>query len=150
MSEEFESPPSEADSEQEAGKIQRRSTLASFAFYLLVAPASMVADLSVYWSLISVSDGLDPVLAHLVSRPVGGLVCFFLNKHVTFLNMGRTSAARQMAKFWVVFGASYLLSTGLLALFVRVLNMDDLPAKLTAEATCVLFNYLSLRFWTFR
>ncbi len=130
--------------------MQERSTLVSFALYLLVAPASMLADLSVYWGLISIFDGFDPVLAHLVSRPVGGLVCFFLNKHVTFRNAGKASATRQMAKFWVVFGTSYLLSTGLLAFFVHVLSFGDFYAKLSAEAICVLFNYASLRFWTFR
>ncbi len=131
------------------GPKKEHSTFVSFALYVLVAPASLVADLSVFNLLHSVfSWGVVP--SHLISRPIGGLVCFYLNKHVTFQNKGKSSTKKELIKFWVVFGVSYLLSTGLLTFFDQVLNLGANPAKLLAEAICVLFNYISLRFWTFR
>lgn len=141
---------SESDPDSPAPRPRKEHpTLVSFCLYLLVAPGSLVADLSVFTLLTEWVD-LDAVIAHVISRPVGGLVCFYLNKFVTFQNKGDASEGQQMMRFWVVFGSSYLLSTGLLGIFVHLLHWNELAAKLTSEAICVLFNYVSLRFWTFR
>jgi putative flippase GtrA len=127
----------------------RLSTTASFVRYLLAGLATLGADLAVYRLLI---DGLAfaPLAANGVSRPVGGVVCFFLNKHWTFENRGRGSSVGQFVRFWCVFAMSFLLSEALLWGFYDLLHLESTLAKLAAEAIVVVFNYVCLRLWTFR
>lgn len=118
-----------------------------FARYLAVGLVSFGVDVSVFASLVS-GTGMDPLLAHLVSRPLGGLACFFLHRAWTFAATG--PVAGQLARFACVFGASLALTEGLLALAVRGLGMPAVGGKVLAEGTAVLFNFLALRFFTFR
>jgi len=119
-----------------------------FLRYLVVGAASAAVDFSVFKLL----DWLrvDPLLANPVSRPLGGLTCFLLNRSFTFRAAGRSPAAIQFTRFWCVFGASFLLTEGLLALLCKVLGMPGFPAKMLAEAIALLFNFLALKHWTFR
>lgn len=119
----------------------------AFPRYLLVGLASFATDFSIYASLTG-AFGVDPLIAHLVSRPLGGLTCFFLNRAWTFRAGGYV--VPQLARFWVVFGASLLLTEGLLALFYRGVGLPAIPAKALAEGIAVVFNFLALKHWTFQ
>ena len=85
-----------------------------------------------------------------ISRPLGGLVCFYANKHWTFGNRGRHRTSTQFIRFWCVFLMSLGLSEALIWLAHDVLEVGPRASKLSAEAICVAFNYLCLRLWTFR
>lgn len=118
-----------------------------FFRYLVVGLASFATDFSIYAGLTGPAR-LDPLVAHLVSRPVGGLVCFALNRAWTFRASG--AVVPQLARFWGVFGASLALTEGLLAVFSRGIGLPPVPAKALAEGIAVVFNFLALKHWTFR
>ncbi len=118
-----------------------------FVRYLAAGLGSLVTDFSVFTLLTGVA-GLDPLIAHLVSRPLGGLACFFLNRSWTFRSSGRVGG--QLLRFACVFGVSLLLTEALLALFCRGFELAPLPGKALAEALVVLFNFIALKHWTFR
>ncbi len=117
-----------------------------FLRYLMVGVASFATDFSVYGALTGAAR-VDPLIAHLVSRPLGALTCFFLNRAWTFRAAGRV--VPQLAKFWVVFGASLALTEGLLALFHRGAGLPPIPAKGLAEGIAVVFNFLALKHFAF-
>lgn len=118
-----------------------------FARYLAVGLASFGVDVSAFAALVS-GAGMDPLVAHLVSRPLGGLTCFVLHRAFTFGATG--PVARQLTRFACVFGASLALTEGLLALFTRGIGMPAVAGKVLAEGIAVLFNFLALRHFTFR
>jgi putative flippase GtrA len=115
--------------------------------YLTAGLASFGVDVAVFAALVA-GTGMDPLVAHLLSRPLGGLTCFFLHRTWTFASTG--PVAGPFARFVGVFGASFLLTAALLALFHRGFGMPAVPGKVLAEAIAVLFNFLALRHFTFR
>jgi len=118
-----------------------------FICYLAAGLVSFVTDFSVYTALTYLL-GLDPLVAHPISRPLGGITCFLMNKYWTFRAGG--SAAFQFLRFWCVFGVSLFLTEGLIALFCKVLDLPPWLGKLLAEGIAIVFNYLALKHWTFR
>ena len=117
--------------------------------YLLAGTASFSVDFSVYSALHHLA-GTDPLIAHLVSRPLGGVTCFLVNRIWTFRASGRGTAGLQFTKFWCVFAVSLFLTEALLALFVRGLSIHPDPAKVMAEGLVLIINFLCLKHWTFR
>lgn len=130
----------------------RISTLRSVTLYLLVGLLSFATDFSIYALLIDprVGVSLHPLVANCISRPLGGLVCFYANKYWTFGNRGEKPTSTQFVRFWCVFFMSLGLSEGVIWLLHDVLGAEGRVAKLCAEGICVTFNYLCLRLWTFR
>ena len=124
-------------------------TARSFTLYLLAGLGSLATDLAVFGTLHH-GLGCTEVVSHLVSRPAGGLACFFLNSKITFAHRDASDRRVEFLRFWVVFAASYALSTGLLWLIVDALHWTGILAKLVCEALILIFNYVCLRFWTFR
>ncbi len=122
--------------------------LRHFFKYSQVGLASLATDVGVY-SLLHVL-GVEPLLSNCVSRPAGGLVCFALNKYWTFGNRGRKRVEVQFLRFWCVFGVSLLLSQVFLGILYYVMGGDRYVAKLTAEGLVFVFNFLCLKYWTFR
>jgi putative flippase GtrA len=122
---------------------------AAFARYLLAGVASFTVDFSLY-TLLATALGADPLLANAISRPVGGLTCFFINRSWTFNAAGRNPFPLQILRFWCVFGASLLLTEGLIALFCKGWGLSAVPGKALAETIAVGFNFMALKYWTFR
>ena len=119
----------------------------AFVRYLVAGLGSFVTDFSVF-TLLAVPAGVDPLIAHLVSRPLGGLTCFYLNRTWTFRSSGPVPI--QMARFWCVFGVSLALTEGLLALFCKGIGLPPVPGKALAEGIALTLNFLALKHWTFR
>ncbi len=120
-----------------------------FLRYLLAGLASFATDYSVFLVLIDILR-LDEIPSHWISRPIGGVVCFLINRRWTFHAIDRGLLRVQIARFWLVWGMSYALTTGLLALFSKVVGLPAEAAKPLAEGLAVIFNFLCLKFWTFR
>lgn len=117
--------------------------------YLILGTCSFAVDFSVYFGL-TIGEGLNPLIANLISRPMGGMTCFLLNRRFTFRAIDTSPLKVQMLRFWCVWGISLALTEGLLALFINGLHFSPGPGKALAEAIALLFNFLALKHWTFR
>jgi len=118
----------------------------------LVGLAAAATDLALFW-LFNQTWGWHRLAAQGVSRPSGGAVSFLCNKHWTFRRPGAADWRQQARRFVAVWAASFVLSTILLQAYRRLLPTDarfDFLAKLLAEGTAGLANFLLHRFWTFR
>lgn len=115
--------------------------------YLVAGIGSFVTDFSVF-ALLTDRFGMEPLGAHAISRPLGGLACFFLNRRFTFRSTG--PLPREFARFWCVFGGSLALTSSLIALLCGPVRLAALPGKALAESIAVAFNFLALSRWTFR
>jgi len=126
-----------------------RVILKDLVRYATVGLGAAVTDLSLY-ALLTHGLGVHPLIANLISRPIGGMVSFTLNKVWTFRARGRAPLPVQLTRFWCVFGASYALSEGLLFLLHSLAHLGPMPAKIAAEALVGVFNFTMQRQWTFR
>jgi putative flippase GtrA len=127
----------------------RRALPVELVSYGAAGVVAALVDLSVF-SGLTVTRVLDPLVANLISRTLGGCTCFFLNKVITFRQGLRHRLAAQMTRFWGVFGLSLALSELLLAFLIRGAGLPDVPAKLLTEACLFFLNFALLRSWAFR
>ena len=124
--------------------------LPAFARYLIAGLGAFSVDFSVFAALTG-GAGVDPLIAHLVSRPLGGIACFVLNRWWTFASTASGGrVASDFGRFVCVFGASLALTEGLLALFIEAIGLPALVGKALAEGLVVGFNFLALRHFAFR
>lgn len=110
---------------------------------------AFIADVGTY--ALVVRHGMPPLVAHLVSRPLGGAVSFLGNRFWTF---GRRRLSRslggQVRCYAIVWLATYLLTEGLIFLLLRAIPGRPVAAKILAEGLAGLFSFLAQRSWTFR
>ncbi len=118
-----------------------------FFRYLLAGLASLATDFSLY-ALLTHGAELDPLVANLVSRPIGGLVCYQLNRRFTFRST--EAVPGELARFTAVFLVSFGLTEVLLGLFCHVLTFGPVVGKDLAEACAFFFNFFALKHFTFR
>jgi putative flippase GtrA len=128
--------------------IWKYKTVRYFVKYSLAGVVSAAVDIGTY-TLLTLGNEEHPLTANLVSRSLGGLVCFYLNKYWTFGNKGRSHDLIQFGRFWIIFGVSLGLSEALLWLIYDVIGMTAVPSKLLVEGILVLFNFAALRHWAF-
>lgn len=117
--------------------------------YTLVGGVVFLIDLLAYWLLMTLA-GSWFLYAHFVSRSIGGVSCFFLNRFVTFRRTGPTGFWGDLARFAVLYGFSFFLASVLVYLNVRLARLDPMPGKVVAECTVFLFNYTVMKYWVLR
>ena len=123
--------------------------LRSFLRYGAVGALAACLDLTVFF-LLSVWLNVWYLFAHSVSRGLGGMVNFTLNRAWTFGHRGPAGRWPDLRRFAIVYLFSYCGSSGLLSFFHEVVQLGPVSAKLVAEGTMFIFNFLALRAWAFR
>jgi putative flippase GtrA len=117
--------------------------------YTLVGGAVFLIDLAAYWSFME-WFGSWFLYAHFMSRTIGGVSCFVLNRYVTFRRPGLDGIVAEMARFLVLYGISFVLSSLLVYLFVSIAMLGAVPGKVVAECTVFLFNYTVMKYWVMK
>lgn len=117
--------------------------------YTLVGGAVLLLDLATYWLIIRYS-GSWYLYAHFISRTLGGVACFVLNRRVTFKKAGPKDLGRDLFRFVVLYGASFVLSSVLVYANVTLAGLHPVTGKVIAECTIFLFNYTVMKYWVLR
>lgn len=117
--------------------------------YTLVGGLVFLIDLVAYWSLMEWC-GSWFLYAHFMSRTVGGVSCFLLNRYVTFKRTGLEGIVPEMIRFSILYGISFVLSSLLVYLYVGVAMLGAMPGKVVAECTVFLFNYTVMKYWVMK
>ncbi len=114
--------------------------------YLVSGGITVIADFSVFWLLTSVLD-VWYLHAHFVSRTFGGLVCFGLNRYFTFGSHKSRGFVAEAARFLILYGMSFVLSSVLVYAFVSGAGCGAVIGKFIAECVVFLFNYTVMKYW---
>ncbi len=123
--------------------------MADLGRFAVCGLGAATADLGTY--VLLGAAGIHPLAAHLVSRPLGGVVSFLGNRFWTFRSQhpaaGWTVQVRRYATIWL---GAYLLTELLIYLLLRLVPGRPVAAKLVAEGVAGLANFALQRAWTFR
>lgn len=123
--------------------------MVALARYGLVGLAVAGIDLGVYTLLLG-AMGVWYGYAHTVSRAIGGVSGFILNRSWTFGYKGRAELAPHLVRFAITYVISYAASSCVLVLLVEWLLLPAVGAKMLAEGAVFFFNFLLLKQWTFQ
>ena len=118
-----------------------------FVKYSTVALLSALSDWIVFVGILALFG--SPIGAQAISRIVGGVVSFAINKYWSFESRQRDRTLIQAWRFILLFGISYTFSLALFA-FVTWLGLHPYVAKLLSDSACFLFNFLMMRLWVYR
>ena len=126
----------------------KRRTLQEFFLFIPTAVASAAIDLAIFSTLILFVE-IEPIFSQGISRIMGGLTSFGLNKFVTFKN--KESKTRvEVRRFLILYGVSYVLSLTLFSILDRVLLIGVFIAKILSDGICFLFNFVVMKFYVYR
>jgi putative flippase GtrA len=117
--------------------------------YTLVGAFVFLLDLTAYWVFINYFDSWF-LYAHFISRTIGGVSCFILNRYVTFRSADSRGFWEDLFRFSMLYGASFILSSILVYLAVKAVHMAPVPGKVVAECTVFLFNYTVMKYWVMK
>ncbi len=117
--------------------------------YTLVGAFVFLLDLTAYWVFIRYFDHWF-LYAHFISRTIGGVSCFVLNRYVTFRSVESRGFWEDLVRFSILYGASFILSSVLVYLAVRAVHLAPVPGKVVAECTVFLFNYTVMKYWVMK
>lgn len=123
------------------------AALRRFAQYGLVAAGSAVTDWIAFIALTS--SGMNHLSAQMASRIAGGVFSFVTNKTWSF---DRDISRRfwiEGRRFILLYVFSYVLSLSFLYLAVDILHTPLYAAKLLADSTCFVVNFLVMQAYVF-
>jgi len=89
------------------------------------------------------------VPANIVAYFAGSINGYLLSKFWVFRDAEAT-VKQSLVKFYVVYGSSLLISTGLVALFVDGFGISDKIAPIITICITTPYNYFLQRLWAFR
>lgn len=141
-----------ADSARGSLSALRRFVLAwsrQLHVYTLVGAFVFLLDLTAYWIFIRFFDSWF-LYAHFISRTIGGVSCFVLNRYITFRSVDSRGFWEDLFRFLVLYAASFVLSSVLVYLAVRAIHLAPVPGKVVAECTVFLFNYTVMKYWVMK
>ena len=118
--------------------------------YAICGVGAALTDYTTFLLLVH-GAAWSPVAAQALSRPAGGLASFTANRLWTFRHRRGHAPHVQFLRFWTVWAVCYGLALAALALYLRLLpeRWPRLVAKICADSTMGIVNFLLQRHWTF-
>jgi putative flippase GtrA len=118
-----------------------------FSKYGGVAAGSAFFDYTVFTALLF--SGVGAVPAQMVARIAGGVLSFIVNKYWSFGNKKIGGLKTEGRRFLVLYIFSYFLSLAILYLLIEQFEIKPYPAKISADITCFVVNFLVMRGYVF-
>jgi len=85
----------------------------------------------------------------MLSRIVGGLVSFLLNKYWSFRSLEHRAILLEGIRFAILYVFSYMLSIVLVYLLVDRLGFPVYVSKLGSDSTCFVVNFCAMRIYVY-
>ena len=117
-----------------------------FYFFILAAASSAISDIVIFTLLVHL--GLYFVYCQGISRIIGGVVSFLINKNLSF-NRHRRRALIEIRRFLLLYAASYLLSFFILWFLHQQMGLTLLYAKPIADGSCFVVNFIMMKFYVY-
>ena len=118
-----------------------------FSKYGGVAAGSAITDYTAFSILLL--SGVGPISAQMTARIAGGVFSFFINKYWSFDASGKGNLKTEGRRFLILYVFSYLLALTILYLLTEQLGINPYPAKITADITSFIINFLVMRSYVF-
>lgn len=116
--------------------------LRQMAKFLITGTIATLIDWIVFYLLVY-QVNMDPLIAQLFSFTLSTLFNYYTNTLWVFNTTKKKTRKRLMTEFFIISLMSLGISEGLLALFINVLIMNDMLAKVISTAFIMVFNFIT-------
>jgi putative flippase GtrA len=118
-----------------------------FSKYGGVAAGSAITDYAVFSAFLFLGAGILP--AQMIARIAGGIFSFVLNKYWSFDTRSRKTLVIEGRRFLVLYAFSYVLALGILYTLTEHMDLGAYPAKIIADTSCFMVNFVFMRRYVF-
>jgi len=126
-----------------------KTLITQFIKFGLVGVSNTVLALAVYYVLLFF--GMHYLLANVFAFAISVLNAYFWNSKFVFKqNNLKTGRFRRLAKVYVSYGLTFVLSMVLLYVMVDIFGVSELLAPILNLCVTVPLNFLLNRFWAFK
>lgn len=128
-----------------------RKLLIQFIKFGIVGVSNTVISLIVYYICIFV--GMHYTIANVLAFVISVLNAYYWNKKYVFKkndNSQNKTVVQSIIKVFTSYGATFLLGTGLLILWVDFLNISEWIAPLINLCITIPLNFILNKFWAFK
>ena len=116
--------------------------LTQIAKFVIAGVINTVIDWAIFFSFYNLLH-LDPVFSQAVSFTVATIVSFFINTIWVFDTTKAKTRRRLVIEFFVLNLIALGMTTYLIHLFIEVLQMNELIAKLLTTAITMVYSYVT-------
>jgi len=118
-----------------------------FIRFGIVGVSNTLIALTIYYILLLI--GVHYILSNVIAFAISVQNAYYWNRKYVFKQVKGSKKGRQLARVYVSYGFTFLLSTGLLFLMVDVLGISELIAPLINLCITIPLNFLLNKFWAF-
>lgn len=118
----------------------------NFVLYCVIGVVNTGVDFGVFSFLRFL--GLHYLIANIISYHCGIICSFFLNRYYNFKI--KDKPMRRFLSFYAISLVAVAVSEGLLYLFVNVMSMNDLVAKLISMVIIAIGQFMFVKRFTFK
>lgn len=131
--------------------LQNGQSLLQFFKFVIVGVSNTLVSLAVYYLFLWINPQLY-LLGNVIGCMVSVANAFFWNNKYVFQDKtaSRMASLKKLGKTYLAYGATFLISTGLLYLEVDVLHCSAILGPLINLFVTVPLNFLLNKFWAFR
>ena len=119
-----------------------------FIKFGIVGLSNTVISLAIYYIFIYINKDLY-ITGSIVGFFVSVLNAFYWNNKYVFQKLEKGNA-KPLVKTFISYGATLLLSTGLLIVWVEYIGISEAIAPLINLLITIPLNFLMNKFWTFK
>jgi len=116
--------------------------LTQLAKFVIAGVINTVIDWSIFFSLYNLL-GWNPVVAQMIAFTAATIISFFINTIWVFDTTKKKTQRRLITEFFVLNLIALGITTGLIYLFIDVMHMNELLAKILTTAVTMVYNYIT-------
>ena len=124
-----------------------KKTIKEFIQFGIVGCSNTIISLVIYYGLIAIN--INYIIAYSIGFIISVLNSYYWNNKYVFKNK-KNNVKSKLLKSYIAYGATFLLSNGLLYLQVDILHLSELIAPLISLCITIPLNFLLNKYWTFK
>ena len=121
-------------------------SIVQFIKFGIVGVSNTIIALVVYYLILWL--GVPYLIANTISWIVSVFNAFYWNNRYVFIN--NTPWSKALVKTYISYGASFVVGSILLIIFVEVCNISDMIAPLLTLLLTIPMNFIMNKYWTFK
>lgn len=116
--------------------------LTQLAKFTIAGVLNTAIDWGIFFSLYNIF-GWNPVLSQAISFTVATIISFFINTVWVFNTTRKKTKQRLIAEFFVLNLIALGITTALIYLFIDIMHMNELLAKILTTVITMVYNYIT-------
>lgn len=121
---------------------KHQKILAQLAKFAIAGVINTVIDWAIFFSLYNIV-GVNPVVSQAVSFTAATVVSFFINTMWVFNTTKAKTRQRLIIEFFVLNLIALGITTVLIYLFIDLMHMNELLAKVLTTVITMIYNYVT-------